>query len=178
MPVINRVPYRNLILTGHMGVGKSAVGRAITEQLAIPFYDLENEIELREGQSAESIRSLFGEARLRTLEAELVSELAVVRSSVICVNGPTLLQRANLEKLQSTGPVLCLTAALNEILRRLHVVQGARFHNPETRSLAISRLKRERAVLELSLPHLDTTGLTVEIVADRAAQFWMEQADL
>ncbi|MBI5930231.1 MAG: hypothetical protein HY862_13045 [Chloroflexi bacterium] len=178
MPVINRVPYRNLTLTGHMGVGKSAVGRLIVNQLNIPLYDLENEIELREGQSAENIRALFGESRLRTLEAEIVSELVVVRSSVICVNGPTLLQPANLEKLRSTGPLLCLTAALNEILRRLHVVQGARFHNPETRSIAISRLKRERAVLELPLPHLDTTGLSVETVAERAIQFWMEQADL
>lgn len=178
MPVINRVPYRNLILTGHMGVGKSAVGQIIAHRLNIQFYDLENEIELREGQSAENIRALFGESRLRTLEAELVGELVVIRSSVICVNGPTLLQPANLEKLRATGPVICLTAALNEILRRLHVVQGARFHNPDTRSIAISRLKRERAVLDLPLPHLDTTGLSMETVAERAIQFWMEQADL
>lgn len=178
MPVINRTPYRNLILTGYMGVGKTVVGRNIAKQLDIPFYDIENEIELREGQSTHVIRDLFGESRLRTLEAELVREMVLVRQSVIVVNGPALLDSANLERLQETGPVLCLTAVLNEVLRRLHVAQGARFHNPDARATALGRLKREQRVLELSLPQLDTTGLTIEAVTERAIQFWMEHADI
>ncbi len=178
MPVINRIPYRNLILTGYMGVGKTVVGRSIAKQLDIPFHDIESEIELREGQSAESIRDLFGESRLRTLEAELVREMALVRQAVVVVNGPTLLDTANLERLRETGPVLCLTAVLNEVLRRLHVAQGARFHSPNARATALGRLKREQRVLELALPQLDTTGLTIEVVTERAIQFWMEHADI
>ncbi len=178
MPVINRIPHRNLILTGTMGVGKTAVGRSIARELDVTFYDLENEIELREGQSAESIRSLLGEARLRNLEAEVIRELSLVRSSIIAIGGPTLLDATNLEKMRATGPLLCLTAALNEILRRLHVAQGSRFHSPDTRAVALGRLKRESRVLDLELPLLDTTGLSVETVTDRAVQFWMEQADI
>lgn len=178
MPVINRVPYRNLVLSGYMGVGKTTVGRAIAKKLDVSFFDVENEIELREGQSAESIRSLFGEARLRNLEAEVIRELVVVRSSIIAVNGPTLLDVTNLEKMRITGPILCLTAALNEILRRLHVAQGARFHSPDARAVALGRLKREMRVLDLELPQLDTTGLTIETVTERSIQFWMEQADI
>ncbi len=178
MPVINRIPYRNLVLTGYMGVGKTAVGRTIAQQLDVPFHDIENEIELREGQSAENIRSLFGESRLRTLETDLIRELVLVRGAVIAVNGPTLLETTNHDRLQATGPILCLTAALNEVLRRLHVAQGARFHNPDARAVALGRLKREMKVLDLELPELDTTGLQVETVTDRAIQFWMEHADV
>lgn len=178
MPVINRIPYRNLVLTGYMGVGKTTIARAIAKKLDVEFFDTENEIELREGQSTENIRSLFGEARLRNLEAEIVREVVLVRSTVITVNGPLLLDSANLERLQQTGPVLCLTAALNEVLRRLHLAQGARFHSPDARAVALGRLKREMRVLELALPQLDTTGLSVESVTERTIQFWMEQADI
>ena len=36
---------RNLILVGLMGAGKSAVGRIVASQLAIPFVDSDLEIE-------------------------------------------------------------------------------------------------------------------------------------
>ncbi|NDJ85516.1 MAG: hypothetical protein GYB66_06490 [Chloroflexi bacterium] len=178
MPVINRIPYRNLILTGYMGVGKTAIGRRISQRMDVSFYDIENEIEAREGQPAETIRSLFGEARLRTLETEILRELSLVRSSVVAVNGTTLLDTTNLDKARQTGPVLCLTAALNEILRRFHVAQGARFHNPDSRAIVLGRLKREMRVLSLGLPELDTTGLDIDTVSDRATSFWMAQSDM
>ena len=61
-------PYQNLILTGPMGVGKTATGRAVAQQLKAQFFDLENEILSREKRSTEQIRTLFGEARLKALE--------------------------------------------------------------------------------------------------------------
>ena len=177
MPVINRVPYRNVVLTGHMGVGKTAIGRAIAQELAVDFYDVENELELKEGLSTEKIRETFGESRLRTLESKYIDELLLVRGSVIAVNGPALIDSENLDKLRQTGPVLCLTAALNEVLRRLHVARGANFHSPATRSVAIARLKRERRILEMDIPQLDTTGLSVDEVTERTIHFWRQFAD-
>jgi shikimate kinase len=178
MPVINRIPYRNLVLTGFLGVGKTAVGRAISSRLEVEYFDLENEIEMREGISPENIRSMLGEARLRTIEAELVRELALVRGAILVITGPTLLDATNLSRLQDSGPVLCLTASLNEVLRRMHVARGARFHAPDARAVVLGRMKREMRVLSLDLPQLDTTGLSVETVTDRAVDFWMTQADL
>jgi shikimate kinase len=49
-------PYQNLIVTGSMGVGKTSIGRAIAHRLKAAFYDLENEVLGREGQSPEEIR--------------------------------------------------------------------------------------------------------------------------
>lgn len=178
MPVINRIPYRNLVLTGFLGVGKTAVGRAIAAELNIEYYDLENEIEAREGVSAENIRSLLGETRLRNIESEVVRELALIRRAVLVITGPTLLDATNRTRLQDSGPLLCLTASLNEVLRRMHVAQGARFHAPDARAAVLGRMKREMRVLSLDLPQLDTTGLPVETVTERAIEFWMSQADL
>ena len=169
-------PYHNLILTGYMGVGKVAVGKAIAHQLGVVFVDLDTEIHLREGMSGEEIRQLFGESRVRTLENQLCGELSLRRSSVLSISGVTLLDEDNRRRLANSGPVLVLTCALNEILRRLHVVQGARFHDPKVRSAALTQIRREQQIHRLpALPSLDTTTLTVEQVAEQALAFWKAQ---
>ena len=174
--LFDTAPYQNLILTGPMGVGKSAVGRAIAQQLKAQFYDLENEILSREGQSAEEIRELFGEARLRTLEAETIRDLTFYRHAIIAVSGPALLDTVNRGRLAESGPILCLTCALNEILRRLHATRGAWFHNPANRGAMLSRLKRELGVTRLDLPQLDTSQLSTEGTTAAVIEFWFNHA--
>src|SRR5262249_18224236 len=105
-------PYHNLILTGYMGVGKVAVGRAIARQLGVVFVDLDTELHLREGIPGDEIRQLFGESRLRALENELCGELSLRRSSVLSIGGVTLLDEDNYKRLSNSGPILVLTCSL------------------------------------------------------------------
>ena len=169
-------PYHNLILTGYMGIGKVAVGKAIATQLGVVFVDLDTEIQLREGMPGEEIRQLFGESRLRSLENELCGELSLRRSSVLSISGVTLLDEDNKRRLSNSGPILVLTCALNEILRRLHVNQGARFHDPKVRSAALTQIRREQQIHRVAgLPTLDTTALTSDQIAEQAITFWKAQ---
>lgn len=179
MPVINRTPYRNLILTGATGVGKTGVGREIIRHMeGAGFLDLEIELQQRHGHSADEIKERFGIARLRTLENQLVDEMTLRRSTVLAVSGLTLLEAQNLERLHETGPILCLTAELGEILRRLHVAYGGWFQEADNRSMLLGRIKREKQALELNLPLLDTTDLKMDEVAQKARAFWLENSDL
>jgi shikimate kinase len=179
MPVINRTPYRNLILTGTMGVGKTTIGQRIAAQMdGAAFVDMEIQIQDREGYTPAQIRETFGEARLRQIESDLIEEITLRRSTVIAISGVTLLETINLDRLRETGPLLCLTAALGEILRRLHVMQGGQFHEVRNRSLALGRLKREGQVRSLNLPSLDTTALDIDETIRQATAFWLEQSDI
>lgn len=179
MAVINRTPYRNLILTGTTGTGKTGVGQIVTRQMeGANFLDMEIELQQRHGYSADEIKERFGIARLRTLETQLVDEITLRRSTVLAVSGLTLREPQNLERLRETGPILCLTAELGEILRRLHVGYGGWFQETSNRSMLLGRIKREKKALELNLPILDTTGLTMEEVAGQARNFWLEHSDL
>jgi shikimate kinase len=178
MTIFAGAPYQNLTLTGSMGVGKTAVGRAVAQRLGAEFYDLENEILSREGQSPEQIRELLGEARVKTLEDEMIRELSLRRHAVIAINGPALLRAENRARLTESGPILHMTCALNEVLRRLHAGRGAWFHNPAHRGLLLSRLKRELAVGALDLPQLDTTQLGIDEAVDAVVRFWLSHAQL
>ncbi|MFP4322785.1 MAG: shikimate kinase [Anaerolineales bacterium] len=179
MPVVGRTPYRNLILTGTTGVGKTGIGRRLAARMAgANFIDLEVEIQERQGYTADQIRETFGQARLLSLESDLVEEMTLHRSSIIAVRGTTLLEPLNLEKLRETGPALCLTADLGELLRRLHVSQGGRFHNPDVRAQIVGLLKRESAVTALDIPQIDTTGVDIEDITAQAQTFWLTESDI
>ncbi len=171
-------PYQNLTLTGPIGVGKSSVGRAVAARLGATFFDVENEIMAREGQSADRIREMFGESRLRTLEVETIHDLALNRHALIVVSGAAILDTTNRTRLAECGPILCLTCALNDILRRMHAARGAWFHNPSNRGVMLSRLKREWRVTTIDLPRLDTTRLTAEEAASAVIDFWFANAHI
>lgn len=172
----NAAPYHNLILAGSVGSRVIPAGQLVAKRMGVPFINLDTELQTREGYSADDLRGLFGEARLKRLETELCREFALRRGSVISVNCPTLLDEDNRARLISSGSVLILTCALNEALRRLHVAQGARFHDPKVRATALNALRRDGQVLHITeLPRLDTTHLSVEQTADSAIVFWRER---
>ncbi len=175
MTLPGSTPYHNLILTGHMGVSRSAAGRIIARQLGVAFFDLESELQTRENLPPDEVRQLYGESRLHAVESELCREFGLRRGAVLSISGPTLLDQTNRDRLMNSGPVLVLTCALNEILRRLYASQGARFHDPKVRSGALNQIRREWQIRQIpNLPALDTTALTVEQVAEQAITFWRQ----
>jgi shikimate kinase len=176
MTLPGTTPYHNLILTGHMGIGRNTIGRLIAKQQGVLFVDLDTEIQMREKMTGEELRQFFGEARLHAIEGEICRELGLRRGAVLSISGPTLLDEGNRERLMNSGSVLILTCSLNEILRRLYASQGARFHDPKVRAAALNQVRRERLIHQVEgLLMLDTTTLTVEQVAEHAITFWRER---
>ncbi|GAB4572737.1 MAG: hypothetical protein Kow0077_13010 [Anaerolineae bacterium] len=171
-------PYRNLILAGEMGIGKNEVAGRIAAHFDAPLRDLEAELESAAGMPLQEVRALYGEARVTNMETELCRELMLQRGAVISVHATTMLNEANRRRLEEIGAVLVLTTALNEVLRRLHIAKGDRFHDIYERARTMIRLKQEWEVRKLPYPQLDTTRLTVDEVVQQAIAFWQAAGDL
>ncbi len=166
-------PYRNLILAGEMGIGKTEVARRVAEHFGATLRDLEAELEESAGMPLQDVRELYGEARLTGMETELVRSLALQRSAVIVVHASTILNEANRRRLEENGVVLVLITALNETLRRLYAAKGDRFHSPAERARTMKRLRQEWKVRQLTgYPQLDTTTLPLDEVVSRVVDFW------
>jgi shikimate kinase len=167
---------RNLILTGYLGPNQIVVVRRIAQTLNMPLVNFETRLEERADLPIEDIRIRFGEARLKTLEAEVVQELMLYRGAVLLMSGQTLLHNDTLSRLSETGHVVCLVATLDAVLQRLHLSLGARYHNPAERSIAIGHLKREWAIRNApEVQEFDTTGMTESQIVDRLVEMWRDQ---
>ncbi len=158
----------NLILTGFMGTGKSAVGREVARRLGREFVDMDALIEERAGRPISRIFAQEGEAAFRRMESALCRELAARSGLVIATGGGALLDEANRQIMAASGPVICLQAAPDEILRRLASAADRPLLDVPDRRARIAELLAARADAYARIPlQLDTTGLTVAQVADR-----------
>ena len=65
-----------IILIGYMGAGKTTVGKALSKELGIPFYDLDWYIESRMRRTVKQIFDEKGEDGFRKTEQALLHEVA------------------------------------------------------------------------------------------------------
>jgi shikimate kinase len=167
------LPYRNLVLTGFVGVGKSTIGLHIIQRLGVDYLDVDEEIETREVMSIAKLRELYGDSRLRSLEHEFCRQAALMRRSVIIVPGAALLDSRNYELLNDTGTIVCLSCELGEALRRLHLAREVQYRDVTIRRRMLSRLRRERQIVDdPRILQLDTTHLSIEEESNMLIKLW------
>jgi len=65
----------NIFIVGPMGSGKSTVGKIISDELFLNFFDTDDEIEARTGASIDWIFDLEGEDGFRKRESEMLEEM-------------------------------------------------------------------------------------------------------
>jgi shikimate kinase len=161
---------KNLLLTGYAGVGQIAIARRVSERLRMPLIDFEARLEARTEMPLSEYRAYFGETSLRTLENEGLEEISLARGSVLLIDGRLLTQAGGLARLGENALVICLVARLDTVLRRLHVMMGARYHDPAERDRMIGLVRREWAVrgqpgvLEVDTTHLDEAAIITAII--------------
>jgi len=158
---------QNIILTGFMGTGKTAVGKAVAERLGRILIDMDEVIQRKTGKEISTIFADDGEPAFRTMEAELCLELSQEHSLIIATGGGALVPPRNRELLSRSGVVICLTASPDDIAERLQYVTDRPLLATADRTQRITALMEQRAAAYNALPHhLSTSGLSVEEAAD------------
>lgn len=163
-----------IVLTGFMGVGKTAVGLGLARALHRPFVDLDRVIEAAEGMKVAEIFARRGEAAFRALEAREAGRVARLPRTVIATGGGALLNDACRGRLLGDGArVFVLTASADALASRLAPTRAARplLTGGDLRD-RISGLLDERAPCYATLgEEVDTTDRSVEeVVADIVAR--------
>jgi 3-dehydroquinate synthase len=160
--------YRNIVITGFMGVGKSEVGREVARRLGREFVDMDTLIEQRVGMTIPDIFAQRGEGFFRQQERQLCQELAQKRGLVIATGGGALIPEENRQTLGTSGLLVCLNCEVEEVLQRLAQAEDRPLLEMADRRGRIETLLAERREAYSRIPHqIDTTGLTVEEVAER-----------
>lgn len=92
---------------GYMGVGKSTWGKKLASILALPFTDLDAEIEKRAGISITEIFDRQGEAAFRKMERDLLDQFAKSEEHGLLSTGGGAPMNANLmDQMLESGAVV------------------------------------------------------------------------
>lgn len=164
---------RNIVLTGFMGTGKSTVGGLVAARLGRPFVDMDATLAEQFGKPIPVVFADEGEATFRVAEAQLCARLAAQEGLVISTGGGALVNPQNRAALAATGVLLCLTASVDEILRRLDGLQdrpllnGSIDGSPEVQGRRVRDLLNARRHAYAAIPlQVETTGRTPEAIVD------------
>jgi shikimate kinase len=166
-------PATRVVLTGFMGTGKTEVGGRLGRRLGWPFVDTDTLVEAAAGRSVAVIFADEGEAGFRAREREAVAQACGLPAAVIAVGGGALLDPENRRLLLAAGPVVCLRATPQEILRRLGEARDRPLLNGDGTASEAERLARiesllaaRAAVYALATHAVDTDGRTPDEVAE------------
>lgn len=80
----------SIYLIGLMGAGKSTCGRILAKALGYYFFDTDELIEKLTSRSIAQIFSEDGEDEFRTMETDVLKELAQYRNIVVATGGGML----------------------------------------------------------------------------------------
>jgi shikimate kinase len=166
-----------LILTGFMGAGKSATGRALADLLRWDFVDLDDEIEAAAGKSISALFAEDGEPHFRKLEGDVLARVLRRPRVVVATGGGVVVGEENRRLLEGRC-VYYLHASPAECVRRLHASATPRplLAGPDPEAAAARIYEERRGFYEAVGRRVETEGKTPEEVAREIAGDLMAQA--
>ncbi|MAV06003.1 MAG: shikimate kinase [Candidatus Pelagibacter sp.] len=109
---------KNLILTGMMGVGKTTIGKALSERLKIKFIDVDKVIENQESSSINKIFEKKGEIFFRKIEKIITLKQLENTNCVIALGGGAFINKDIREKVLKSGITIWLDLEIKELFKR------------------------------------------------------------
>ena len=108
-----------IIIVGYMGSGKTTVGKALSKDLGIPFYDLDWYIESRMRKTVAQIFAERGEEGFRRIEHNMLHEVAEFENVIISCGGGTPCFFDNMDYMNGQGETVYLQASPDVLYNHL-----------------------------------------------------------
>ncbi|GLQ33463.1 shikimate kinase [Litoribrevibacter albus] len=101
-----------------MGAGKSTIGRLLSTELDLPFYDSDKVIEERAGANIPWIFDVEGEVGFRERETQAIADLTAQDNIILATGGGAVLKPENRKYLSERGSVIYLKTSVELQIER------------------------------------------------------------
>jgi len=153
--------FRNLVLVGFMGSGKSSVGRILSSLTGFALVDTDTLVAQEAGQSIAGIFQKHGEEHFRALETKVLRGLVGRLGLVVATGGGVITVEENRALLPQIGPVVWLDATPDHLYQRVKHSKRPLLQTPDPRR-TVEELyaAREPLYRQASTLRIDSTRLT------------------
>ena len=151
LSVINK---KNICIMGLMGSGKSIIGKDLSKNLNLKFYDTDKEIELKTNKKISTIFKEEGESYFRDIEEKVCIEVLTINNCVVSLGGGSIISKKIRKIIKNNSYSIYLQVKLNNLQNRL-------------------KFSRKRPLLN---KNLNNSEILKNILKDR--QKYYEKADL
>jgi shikimate kinase len=108
----------NITLIGMSGVGKSRIGKLLSNKLNYGFIDIDRIIENGHSKKLQDILDCLGDEKFLKLEEDAILGIGKISNSVISPGGSSIYSERAMNFLKSISKIVFLNASLEEIKRR------------------------------------------------------------
>lgn len=108
---------KNVVLIGMAGCGKSAIAKALGENLNRPVIDTDSVIEEKANMSIGEFFSRFGEEEFRKTEQRVTEEAGKKTGVIIATGGGSVLSEKNCYSLCQNGTIIFIKRDINALSR-------------------------------------------------------------
>jgi len=162
----------NIVLIGYRGTGKSAVGRLLADRLCLAFYDTDELVERRGGQTIEKMVAAKGWELFREREQDCIRELSGIDAAVIATGGGAVLDTENVRLLKHAGRLIWLDADAQTVIARMQADTNNKQRRPPLTGMAPAN--EAGAVMAARAPFyreaadicVDTSGKSLDEIVD------------
>lgn len=109
---------QSVFLVGPMGAGKSTIGRMLSSELKLEFFDSDKVIEERCGANIPWIFDMEGESGFREREEQVIDDLTQRDDLVLATGGGVVMRDINRQHLSSRGIVVYLRTSVEQQMIR------------------------------------------------------------
>jgi len=153
----SRTPSKqNIILIGFMGVGKSTIGRQLSQIISYPQLDTDNIISDHQNCPIKEIFETKGEDYFRGLELQVINQMLdqKLNQHIVSTGGGIVTRSECGKQLRQLGFVVWLTADIKTILQRTSSSNHRPLLNCADPQKAIEDLLKQRVPLYKKCSHL------------------------
>lgn len=167
---------RSIVLVGIMGVGKSTIGKRLSQYLDIPFVDSDKEIEKAAGMSVPDIFDQFGEEAFRSGEKKVIKRLMGEGQKIMATGGGAFMNEDVRADIAEGGVSVWLSADLDILMKRVQRRADRPLLKTEDPEATMKALLDERnPVYALSDIQIESRTVSRDVIAGELADLLAEK---
>ncbi|SFD76928.1 shikimate kinase [Sulfitobacter brevis] len=174
------VLHKTVVMVGMMGAGKTAVGRAVSAKLGVPFLDSDAEIEAAANATVPEIFTRDGEAFFRRRETEVIARLLVEEPCILSTGGGAFMAAQNRDNISKHGVSIWLDAELDLLWNRVRYKESRPLLRTANPRATLAQLYHDRvpvyALADLAVSC--AANFSIDAMANRVIETLLSRPDV